>query len=125
MSRERIESKAVKQQNTPDGKEYQGGRLGVSGPRLRARSGGRERDRFGLTGRGLTAVRRPPNPKDYVYKQFKNLREILEYLCLKSWAHIFWDRGLKTVTDFCMLTEQQMKRLLVPQQARTIILSYQ
>ena len=118
MSRERIEAREAKQQNTPDVKDYERSRL-------RALSAGRERDRYRYTGRSHSAVRRPPNPKDYVYKQFKNLREILEYLSLKSYAHIFWDKDIKTVTDFCMLTDESMKRLLVPQQARTIILSYQ
>ena len=55
---------------------------------------------------------------------FTSIRDILDYLGLLSYLHIFTDNRISAVSDFYLLDEFKLKKLLVPVQVRKLILRY-
>ena len=56
--------------------------------------------------------------KNFEFKPFKDIRELLSYLNLSTYVHLFSDKGLTHFTDFYLLTEEILKKILVPKAAR-------
>lgn len=61
----------------------------------------------------------------FKYKSFKDLRELLAYLNLQSYAHLFSDKGLTHFSDFYLLNDNALRQLLLPKPARKLVLAYQ
>ena len=51
----------------------------------------------------------PPMTSQFEFKAFKDLREMLTYLNLASYSHLFSDKGMTHFTDFYLLSEDIMK----------------
>ena len=66
----------------------------------------------------------PLQKKDFKFKVFTSIREILEYLRVSSVAFLFDDHGVKNTSEFYALDELALKKMLVPAAARKAILAY-
>jgi hypothetical protein len=66
----------------------------------------------------------PLQKKDFKFKVFTSIREILEYLRVSSVAFLFDDHGVKNTAEFYALDELALKKMLVPAAARKAILAY-
>ena len=64
------------------------------------------------------------NRKTFDFKIFTSVRDILDYLGLLSYLHIFSDNRISHTADFYLLDEFKLKKLLVPVQVRKLILRY-
>ena len=56
--------------------------------------------------------------KRFEFKVFTNVRDILDYLGLISYLHLFNDNKLSAVSEFYHLDEFALKKILVPHPVR-------
>ena len=62
--------------------------------------------------------------KKFEFKIFTTIKEILEYLNITSYLHMFTDSKMTSVSEFYSLDEFKLKKMLMPKQIRTLILKY-
>ena len=83
---------------------------------------------FPIRPRSLSGKRQPEiqplAPKDFKFRVFSSIREILEYLRVSGVAFLFDDHGFRSTAEFWALEESVLKKMLVPAAARKVILAY-
>lgn len=62
--------------------------------------------------------------KKFDFKVFTNIRDILEYLNISSYMHMFTDHKMSSVSEFYSMDEFKLKKMLMPKQIRNQILRY-
>ena len=62
--------------------------------------------------------------ENFKFKNFKSIREVLQHLGLQRYSHLFYDKEIECLSQFYTLDESSLKRMLIPAQARTLILDY-
>jgi hypothetical protein len=60
----------------------------------------------------------------FEFKVFTSIKDILVYLGLPNYLHLFTDNKLSAVSDFYNLDDFKLKKLLMPKPIRNQILRY-
>lgn len=64
------------------------------------------------------------NKRKFQFKVFTSIKEILDYLGIANYLHLFVDNKLSAVIDFYNIDEFRLKRMLMPVAVRNLILRY-